>query len=221
MPSTIVHAGFALLLAAGLLGSFYDRRALAIVLVVVVFPEVDTLAGWVMDGAHRTLLHNAVVTAVAGAVLLWDTRREESWLRGRFGDYGVRVAWVCLFVHTFAHLALDWAHLDGVNMLWPLHDQFFRLEGELYLSTHEGLVQTFVEIAEDPETGTTALDVGGGDGRGATHVANPAQPTADPTPEPVDRRFPIAFHGWQLFLVVVGLFVVAARRLQSGPPERE
>lgn len=215
MPSTVVHAGLALLLAVGLLGRFYSRRALAIVLVVMVLPEADTVVGLVVDGAHRTLLHNLVFPGFAAAALAWDTLREQSWVRDRFGPAGVRVAWVALFVHTFAHLHLDWARLEGINLLWPVHDQFFKLDGRAYVSTAEGFVQTFVDIGQDPDTGRRVVDAGGGAPRGETHVANPVQPSPEPAPGPVERLFPIAVQGWQLFLVLTGLFAVAARTLQS------
>lgn len=222
MPSSVVHAALAFLLAVGLLGRFYDRRALAVVLVIVLVPELDTAVGWVMDGAHRTVLHNMVFGAVLGGALYWETSREKSRIRGRWGARGVRIAWVGLFVHTFAHLSLDWAHLSGINFLWPLRDQFFNLEGELALSTTEGVVQSFVQITEDPETGRGVIDAGQGGTRANTHVANPAQPSADPEPGPVDRRFPIAVGGWQLYLVFTGAFALVAKRFQSPrPPETE
>ncbi len=222
MPSTVVHAGFALLLAAGLLKGAYDRKALAVVLLVIVIPEVDTLLGPVMPGAHRTVGHNFVIPAALGALLLYDTRiRDRSAFRDRFDDWGVRVAWVALFAHFFAHVFLDWAHLEGVNALWPLHDGFFRLEGELYLSTTEGLVQTFVDIDVDPETGDRTVDAGGTGTTETVHVNNPVEPGAPDAmapDEPVDRRFPIAQRGWRLYLVIVGVFAVVARRFQTDPP---
>lgn len=225
MPSSVVHIAFAFLLAVGLLGAYYDRRALLIVVAVMLVPEADTLMGWFMDGAHRTVLHNMVFAAIGTVVLYWDTHyREESWVREKWGDYGARVAWAAMFAHVFAHLLLDYAHLEGINFLWPLHDQFFRIEGEAYLSTAEGFVQTFVEIAEDPETGEQTVDVGGGGGREEEHVANPAQPDRDPDPDqPVDRRFPIAVQGWQLYLVVTGLFAVVAKKFQTPryPEEKD
>ena len=218
MPSTVVHAAVGFTVAAGLLGTYYDRRALVVVLVALLIPETDTLAGWVMDGAHRALLHNYVFTALVGAGLYWDTVREGSWLRGRFGARGLRLAWVALFVHAFAHMAFDWAHLDGINLLFPLHDQFFQLSGEAYLSTADGFVQTFVEVASDPETGRRSVDAGQGGTTNDTHVASPAQPTKDPQPGPVDRRFPIAVQGWQLYLVGLGAFTLVAKQLQGPGP---
>ncbi len=218
MPSSVVHVAFAFLLAVGLLGRFYDRRALAVVFAIVLFPELDTALGWFMAGAHRTVLHTMVFPAVAAVALYWDSTRDGSWIRDRWGARGVRIAWVGLFVHTFAHVALDWAHLEGINVLWPLHDQFFNLDGEFAFSTTEGFVQTFVDISEDPETGQGVIDAGQGGTRAETHVANPAQPSADPDPGPVDRRFPIAVRGWQLYLVFTGAFAILAKRFQTSRP---
>ncbi|TKX73109.1 metal-dependent hydrolase [Halorubrum sp. GN11_10-6_MGM] len=218
MPSTVVHAGFALLLAAGLLGAYYDRRALAVLLVVLVLPEADSFLGVVMAGAHRTVGHNFVLPAVAALALYYDTRvRDRSLVRDRLSDRWVAVAWVALFVHVFAHVAIDWTHLDGVNAFWPLRDRFFQLDGEIYYSTAEGFVQTFVDVRVDPETGTRTVDAGAGGTSESVHVSNPVQPR-DPdvdVEEPVERRFPIASRGWRLYLVGLGLFALAARRLQS------
>lgn len=222
MPASTVHAGFALLVAAGLLADAYDRKALAVVLAILALAEVDAILGWWIPGAHRAATHNLLLPVAAGALLYYDVRlREESWLRERGGDWAVRVAWVALFVHTFAHVLLDWAHLDGINLFYPVADRFYRLEGELALSASEGLVQTFVEIdlGEDEPT----VDAGGGGTTDDTHVSTPADPDpdADPADEDVERIVPIAVDGWQLYLIVVGLFTVAARRLQGEPLEQE
>ena len=217
MPSSVVHAALAVVVAAGLLGRFYDRRALAVVLAVVVAPEIDTAFGWFMDGAHRTVLHNMVIPLVLAVVLYRETTREGSWIRTRWGARGVRLAWVGLFVHAFVHVSFDWAHLAGANLLWPLADRFFALDGELAVSTTEGFVQTFVEIGEDPETGRRVIDAGQGGTRADTHVPDPAKPTDEPEPGPVDRRFPIAVDGWQLYFLLTGLFALVAKRLQTPP----
>lgn len=215
MPSSVIHAALAFLLAVGLLGRFYDRRALALVLVIIVAPELDTAFGWFMDGAHRTVLHNMVLAAVLAGVLYWETTRERSAIRRRWGARGVRLVWIGLFVHTFAHISFDWAHLSGINLLWPLQDRFFALDGELALSTTDGLIQTFVEIRPDPETGQGVVDAGQGGTRADTHVPNPAKPSDEPEPGPVDRRFPIAVDGWQLYFIITGAFALVAKRLQT------
>jgi len=218
VPSTLVHAGFALLVAAGLLADAYDRRALALVLLVLAVPEVDSLIGPVVPGAHRAVGHNVVIPVAVGLLVYYDVRvRDASLLRERVGDRGVRLAGVLLAVHLVAHVALDWAHLEGVNLLWPIHDGFYRLEGELFLSTADGFVQTFVEVSTDPETGRRAVDAGSTGTTETVHVDNPVEPDDpdDVDDGPVDRRFPVAERGWQLYLPAVGLFTVAARRLQS------
>jgi len=215
MPATTVHAGLALLVAAGLLGAAYDRRALAIVVAVLVFPELDAIPGWWLPGAHRAMFHTLVLAAVAIAAVFYDaTVRETSWLRARGGDWAVRVAWAAIAVHVLAHVLLDWAHLDGVNLLYPLGDQFYRLEGELAFSTTDGLVQTFVEVTEE---GT--VDAGQQGSTEDVHVSTPADPEPGGGSDPGSERIvPFAVHGWQLYLLLIGLFTVAARRLQGEPP---
>ncbi|WP_144920003.1 metal-dependent hydrolase [Halorubrum salsamenti] len=222
MPSTVVHAGFALLLAAALLGDYYDRRALAVLLVVLVLPETDSFLGPVMPGAHRTVGHNLVFPAVGALLMYYDTRvRDRSLVRDRLSDRWVAVAWVAIFAHVFAHVAVDWTHLDGVNLLWPLRDQFLALDGEILLSTADGVVQTFVDVRTDPETGARSVDAGTTGSTETVHVNNPVQPRdpAEVTEEPVDRRFPIANSGWRLYLVGLGLFALAARRMQGSGAE--
>ena len=223
MPSTIVHAGFALLLAAALLRGTLDRRVLAVLLVIVVAPEADALAGPWLDGAHRALLHTLLLPALAGGVLYWDTRvRDASRLRGRWGRRGVQLAWVALFAHVFAHALLDYTHLEGINPLYPVYDRFVTLEGELALSTTDGLVQTFVDLEFGGGTERVAADVGATGTTADTHVDNPVEPDAaveDESPESVERIFPIADSGWQLYLLLTGLFVLVARRFQDRQPE--
>ncbi|PHQ39181.1 hypothetical protein DJ69_07500 [Halorubrum persicum] len=231
MVSTVVHAGFALALAAGLLGDYYDRRALAVILAIVLSPEIDSFLGPLMSGAHRTVGHNLVVPAAAAALLYYDTRiRDRSVLRRRLADRfsersaerWVAVAWAGLFVHVFAHVALDWVHLDGVNTFWPVRDRFYALSGEAFLSSTDGFVQTFVDVQTDPETGRRQLDAGGGGTTATVHVNNPVEPRdpRDVTDEPVDRRFPVANAGWRLYLIGLGAFTLVARRLQSADPRR-
>lgn len=223
MPSTIVHGGFALLLAAGLLRGALDRRVLVGLLVIVAVPEIDSAAGLWLDGAHRALLHNLTVPLVVGLWLYWDTRLREadrSWVRRRFGRRGVTVVWVVLFVHVFAHALLDYAHLEGINPFYPVYDRFLRLEGELALSTTDGVVQTFVDVDVGADGGEVA-DVGATGTTADTHVANPVEPseTVEKPDEPVERLFPVAESGWQLFLALAGPFVLIARRFQERRDE--
>lgn len=226
MPSTFIHAGFAVLLGAALLQDEYDRRAVVFLLVLVILPDLDSFAGAVIAGAHRSLLHTLLIPLVVAVGLYYDTWiREQSWLGERYGPRGLHLAWTAVFVHTFAAVLLDYTHLDGVGLLFPLNDSFYQLEGELGFAPDTGLVQTFVEIQTDPETGTTTTDIGKTGTREETHVPTPVQPnenaTVIPNPdteEEVDRRFPFAVGGWQLYFILIGFFTMAARRLQRPEP---
>lgn len=225
MVSTFVHAGFALVVATGLLGGAADRRALGAILLVVVLPEADALLGPVYPGAHRTVGHTVVLPVVAGLLLYYDTqRREPSWLRERVADRWIGVAWVALAVHLTAHVALDWTHLEGVNLFWPLRDAFTALDGVLTWSPTDGFVQTFVDIRVDPATGQARVGADVTGTRASVHVNNPVEPdtpAALAEAEVIDRRFPVAGRGWRLYLLGLGLFIGVARRLQRAPPAED
>ena len=204
MPSTIVHVAFAGLIAAALLGEAFDRRSMLIVVLVTAFPDLDSFIALYTVAGHRTVLHNVWIP-VAFAVALWIDleRREQSWLRQRLGAWGVRVAWVCIACYLFAHIGLDL--VDGVvNMLWPVHDQFYRLTGSIELSNQRGIVQTFVDgdgfLLFEREGTTRELDI--------TTGVDPGP--ADGGGEP-ERLFPVVGAGWELVVVLTGAAVTAAR----------
>ncbi|AGN02773.1 hypothetical protein L593_14170 [Salinarchaeum sp. Harcht-Bsk1] len=220
MPATTVHLGFGLLVAAALLPSErFDRNLLAVFAAILIFPDLDSIPGWWLPGAHRAMFHTLVLVGVAAAAIAYDTRvREVSWLRERGGDWAVRAAWALLATHLLAHLLLDWAHLSGINLLYPIGDQFFRLEGKLVYSTADGWIQTFVEIGSD-DGGRTTIDVGQQGSTDDVHVSTPTDPEpGGGVDENVERIVPFAVHGWQLYLILLGLFTVGARRLQGEPP---
>ncbi|MFC7175687.1 metal-dependent hydrolase [Halosegnis marinus] len=127
MPSTVLHVAFALLLAAGLLGSDFDRRAAAVVAAATVFPDLDVFVALVVESAHRAAFHTLLLPGTLATLLWWDARRPESWLRGRYDDYGVRVAWVALAGYVVAGVGLDLFTALGANPLYPLYDQFVEI----------------------------------------------------------------------------------------------
>lgn len=204
MPSTVVHLAFAGLVATALLGTALDRRALAVVLLVVAVPDLDSfLLG---DAGHRTVLHNLWIPLV-GLALLWvDLGRSESLVRQRWGAWGVRVAWVSLVCYLGTHVALDLA--DGwVNLFWPLHDQFYSLDGSLELSSERGIVQTF------SDGGLPLLEAQG------TTESVEITTGVDPGEGQTERLFPVFRAGWQLLLFLVGTTVTATRWLLTDPKE--
>lgn len=204
MPGTVVHLAFSGMIAAALLGAAYDRRAVLIVFGVTALPDLDSFIALVAIAGHRTVLHNFVIP-LGGAVLLWiDTAvRPQSAIRDRWGRWGVRVAWVSIIAYAVSAVGLDFVR-GGVNPFWPIHDQFYVLDGKIELSDQRGIIQTFVEFGGD----------GGSQGRGSSQEIN-LSTGVDPDPEGTqtdpERIFPVVRTGWELVLLVVGTAVTAAR----------
>ncbi|WP_435075899.1 metal-dependent hydrolase [Halococcus sp. AFM35] len=203
MPSTVVHCALAGLLAAGLLGDHFDGRAVAVVLAATIVPDLDAFAGFVIPGGHRSVLHTLLFPLAIASVLSYDTRiRERSFVRERWHARGVRVAWVSIAAIAFAAIGLDLVG-GGVNLFYPIYNQFYELSGKLLFSNTRGLVQTFVELGEGSETarGTT----------GQYRIGSGIDPTRGTEPESVERIFPVAQSGWQLLLIFTSVFVLAVR----------
>lgn len=200
MPPTTVHMALVGLVGIALLGEHFDAKSIGIVLLTTALLDLDAVVDIWYTGLHRALFHNLLLPAVALGVLAWDVRlREESFVKRRWGDWGVRVWWVAV-VGVVVHILHD-ALYNGANLFWPLHDQFYDLDGQLILSTHDGIVQTFVELAGEGDTERGTTD--------DTHYYTGVNPTAEETPENVDRRFPLAETGEHLLLTVVGFAAVA------------
>jgi len=210
MPSTVVHLALAGLIAAALLGRAFGPSTLAVALAAVVVVDLDTFIGLWIDGAHRAFFHNLVLPAALGGGVLWDTRyREESWLRTRF-EHGRRVAWVTLAVVVFAGVGPD-LFFNGVNLFYPLADQFYRLDGEMLLSNQRGFVQTFVDLSPpEPTGGGGASDVAVGT-TDEVHYRTGVDPSKGSDPEDVERVFPVVRSGQQALLVLTSVFVVGSR----------
>lgn len=172
VPSTLFHLGLGFLLAAALLDRV-DRTAVAVVVVAVLIPELDVLPGLLYTGAHRAWLNNLWLPLGLGAAIYHDTRRRDaSWLARRWGDRGPALAWTGLVVLTVAGIGGDLA-FNGVNLFYPVHDQFYSLDGDVLLSTERGVLQSLVDDAArgsteelqyrtvvDPEPDRRGLDLG-------------------------------------------------------------
>ena len=222
MPSTVVHVALGGILAASLLGDEFDGRALAVVLGAAALPDLDTLLGWWIQGGHRAMLHTTLLPLVVGGVLVYDLRlRKRSAIRSRWGPRGTRIAVVSLAAFAVAGIGPDLLS-NGVNVFYPLHDQFYRLDGHLLLSNQRGVVQTFVELPEPQPPG------GGGGGGGAPNAGGTAvgstqevhyrtgfDAAAGEDPEDVERTFPIVQSGMELLVVLTGLLVTTARLRES------
>jgi hypothetical protein len=202
MPSTVVHVALACLLAAALLDEHFDARAVLVVAAVVAFPDLDVFVGMVVPGTHRAAFHTLLIPVVLGAILYYDTRvRERSSVLARWGEWGARVAWVGVAAYALAAIGPDLFY-NGVNLLYPVHDQFYDFSGRLYYSTQDGLVQTMVEWSE-PETQSRTT--------GNTHYSTGVDPERGSEPEEVERIFPLAWSGMEFLLVLVGYGTVGWR----------
>jgi hypothetical protein len=218
MPSLVVHYAFVGLLAATLLGAAFDKRSLLLSVLVVTFPDIDAFIGLYWQAGHRAATTNLVIPAVLAVLIGVDLHiREESYIKSRWGAYGVRVSWFCVVVYAVGHVLLDLI-TGGANLFWPLYDQFYQLSGHLELSSQRGIVQTFVEL---PEPSSGSAGTGGGTGSSTTQsMGNSSEVQmstgVDPNPgqaepETVDRVFPIARSGWELVILVVGTCATTAR----------
>ncbi|MFC6875087.1 metal-dependent hydrolase [Halobellus marinus] len=220
MPSTLVHVALALLLAAALLGEEFDGRAALVVAAATVLPDLDVALEPFISGAHRSVGHTFLFPALLLAALVWDARRRDrSHLRSRFGDRGVRLAFVAVACIFGAAIVPDLV-VGGVNAFYPLHDAFITVDGRLFYSTDRGWVQTFVDLSP-PEP---------------SEPSEPSQPRttenfrfrtvldAEPTlgvedsggggsgePQRVERLFPVAMTGFRAWLLPLSAFVTAVR----------
>lgn len=209
MPSTLVHLAVAGMIAAVLLGDAFDRRSLLIVLVVTAIPDLDSFIALYSTAGHRAVLHNVWIPLVSAAILWFDVHvRDSSFVVERWGEWGVRVAWVSIFCYLFAHVLLDLT--DGVaNLFWPIHDQFYTMRGEIELSNQRGIVQTFTE------EGFLLLEpVGGTEDRNITTGVDPGEGATE-------RTVPVFGSGLELFVTIMGTVVTAARfRMSWDRPEQ-
>ncbi|WP_247728603.1 metal-dependent hydrolase [Halovivax limisalsi] len=213
MPSTLIHVGLAGLLGVALLGDRFSARAILVVLAAAAVIDLDTIVGMYWQGTHRAAFHNLFVVAVPALVLVWDgSLRERSAVRERWGSTGVRVGWVALVCVLFAHLLLD-AFFNGINLFWPLQDQFYDLSGELYYSNQDGLVQTFVEFTT--EEGTSQLSESTATGTTSdTHYYTGFDPGPGAQPD-TERIYHLASSGELLITGLVGYLAVGYRILDE------
>jgi len=221
MVSTVVHAALAGLIAVALLRDAFGVRSLAVVVGAVIFIDLDVFVGWWIVGAHRAAFHTLLLPLLLVGLLVYDTRiRERSFVGRRFGSGGVRTGWVAIAAIVFAGIGPD-LFMNGVNLLYPLHDQFYVLNGHIRISTREGLVQTFVDLS--PTEGPSGSPHSGQVAVGSTEeVGDRFRTGVDPSPSrsggesgSVERIFPIVESGQQLLLVLTSAFVVGSRLLEE------
>ncbi|WP_435359257.1 metal-dependent hydrolase [Haloarchaeobius sp. DFWS5] len=208
MPSTVVHVALAAIVGCALLGPAFSGRSLLVVLAVTVFVDLDVLVGFAVVGAHRAAFHTLLFPAVLLVVLYYDiSRRERSWLLDRFGPHATRTGFVSVIAVTFAAIGPD-LMTNGVNLFWPLHDQFYAFTGKFHLSDQQGIVQTFIEF----DKGKPAESVARGSTKEVQYYTGvDTDPGRTGKPVVKERIFPVVSSGMQLLIVATGAFVSGSR----------
>jgi inner membrane protein len=208
MPPTLVTVAVGVLLGVALLGAAFDRKSMAVVVAAAALPDLDALLSLWIHGATNAALHTLFVPLAAGAVLYYDTSREEPWLRSRYGWYGVRVAWVAVAVYAVAGIGLDLFNIQSAAVLYPVSNRYFAIVGKLVLSTQEGVVQTYVEFGDG---WLVAATQGTTESRHMASWVNPTPGTSNPPG--VDRQVHLVDSGWQLVVVAAAAAILPARAL--------
>lgn len=210
MAPTLVNAAVGALLAAALLGRAFDRRSVAVVVAAAVLPSLDAVASLAVPGATNALVHNVWLPLAAGVTLYWDTTRHgRSQLRGRAGDRSVRIAWVALASFVVAGIGPDLFWRAGVNLLYPVHDAYYRISGQLVFSTQEGIVQTFVTLGRE---GPGVLPIE----RLGTSASHTVSTWVNPDGQPglaldTTRELVLVRTGWQVMVVFAAVAMLAVR----------
>ena len=139
MVTTLVAVATGLLVAAAVLDRL-SVRVVALVAVAAALPDIDAVLAVLHPGLHNAALHNVWLPLIAGGLL---TSRRVG-LRERLGGDETRLAWAMVLAYTVA-VAFDLFNVESAAVLWPLHDRFFAVYGQLAYSTTEGLLFTFFE----------------------------------------------------------------------------
>jgi hypothetical protein len=215
MPPTLVHAALGGLLAAALLDRAFSRRGAAVVVAAAAAPDLDAPLALLLPGAHGAVLHTFLLPLGAALLLRYDTRREASWLHGRYGAAGVRVAWVALLAYALAGTGLDLLNLDAANPIWPVDTMYYSVVGKVEYTTTEGFVQTYYSYDPDARWRHYVGQRGRPPNFCKPSLWKPACGADDPAS--ATRVTEIVQSGWQLLLVFASPVVLFARARLVGP----
>ncbi|MFB6234761.1 MAG: metal-dependent hydrolase [Halopenitus sp.] len=220
MPSTLVHVGFAALIGTALLADRFDVRALLVVLAFAVLPDLDTFVGlWLLEGGHRTALHNLVLpTLLLVGIWVDALRGKDSLLRSRWGPGAYRVAWVGILGGWITAGVLLDAYHNGANLLWPLHDEFIDLSGHLLISDQRGIEQTFISFESSADGGTVVAERDSKGTSNETHYATGADPNSG-SDAGAERWFYLFDRGEFLLLSLAGYLSAGWRLYEERTPD--
>ncbi|MEF8778039.1 MAG: metal-dependent hydrolase [Natronomonas sp.] len=202
MPPTLVTVAAGVLLGVALLGAAFGWRAIALVALAAFLPDLDAVFGLFGIGAANATLHSVFVPLGAAALLYYDTTlRDRSWLRGRSGWAGVRIAWVAIAAYAVGGIGLDAFSTESAALFYPLSDRYYAVVGRFLISTQEGVIQTYVTLGD----GWLELATPG------TVETHHVDTWLDPASE--ERRIRLVESGWQAVLVAAAITALPAKHL--------
>lgn len=204
MPSTVIHLSLAFIIACVLIpNDRFTVRSLLVVSIPVIFLDTDAFFYVVEEGLHRALFHNIIIPTVIVLIFFYDMFiRDESYIGERFNNTTATILIATSYTAVvIAGLSLDFAD-TGINLFWPIHDQFYTLEGKFVLSSEDGIVQTFSEFSSGESASTTDSVV-------YNTPINPSSPSES------DRVYPIAYKSWQLVLMIASVVLVPMKIIQA------
>lgn len=199
MPSALFHAAIGLFIGLSILGDELDNRAIAVILFAAILPDVDTIFALWFPGAHRAYLHNVFVFLVPAALLValhWTPVMP--WARKQWPAVE-RVLWTAIIVIAVAGIGLDMFG-SGVNLLYPMEDQFYHFSGNVMYSSQEGMTQTLFDVNR-ARVGSTET----------VYYASGIDPQPGPDSGSVERTFPVFGNGIQLLLSLTAFVIVIYR----------
>ena len=178
-----MHAALGVILAAAVLGPAFDRRTAVVAALAGAAPDLDAVIGLlavpgglpVPESTHGAVLHSVFLPGLAAFAVYVDARRGRRF-RGRYGSAGVRLAWVAVLVYAVVGIGLDLFNIAAANPLWPLHDMFYGIIGQIQFTNQELFVQTYVRFDVDGH----AVYVGQQGDTGSRFLRSPFNPTRGP-----------------------------------------
>jgi len=203
MVSTIVHVSVGVIISCALLPSDkISLKSIGIVGLSVALLDFDAFL-FSSTELHRAVLHNVIFPSFIISIIAFDILYRDNSYIGKFfeTDWVIVISFVSYISVIFAGIGLDYSD-SGVNLLWPIHDQFYTLDGKFIYSSEKGIVQTFFE---SPETVTSDNP------KDTTETVDFKTPVDPPKESSTERVFPIAKSGWQLVIIGTSVITVFSR----------
>lgn len=207
MSSTVVHISFAIIIACSIIPiDKFSYKSLLLVVVPVAMLDLDALVFFIQEGLHRALLHNLIIPTIILFLILYDTIiRKESYIKNYYDEETVIIVSIASYIAVvFAGIGIDFA-ANGVNLFWPIHDQFYTLEGQFVISSEEGIIQTF--------TDTFFESVNQGNAKTTdNHVySTPVNPAPNQPNESSPLILHIAYTGYQIVIIITSIICLASK----------